>query len=92
MDRILFVIYPLLVFVCPDSLMKKKNELLVALATLWWISRILRSFYIRPDVMHRETLVLFTCTGRALAEVLFALVKFIFLSAIKAYIFPRADL
>jgi hypothetical protein len=72
--------------------MKKKNVLLVALATLWWVLCIFRRFYIRPDMMHRETLVLFTCTCGTLAEVLFALVKFIFLSAIKAYIFPRADL
>ena len=80
------------VFVCPDGMRKKKNILLVALATLGWILCIFRCFYIRPDVMHRETLVLFTCTGRTFAEVLFALVKFILLSAIKAYIFPRADL
>jgi|GEM_PF-4935668 len=72
--------------------MKKKIVLLVTLATLWWVLRIFRSFYIRPDVSHRETLVLLTCACRTLAEVLFTLVKFIFLPAIEAYIFPRADL
>jgi len=52
---------------------------------------ICRGLDIRPDVGHRETLVLFAGAGRAFAEVLFALVKGELFSAIDTDVFAGPD-
>jgi len=71
--------------------LKKMEKLLVTFTAFWRIFSILRSFYIRADMRHGEALVLFAGTGWTFPEILFALVQCKFLSAIKAYIFARAD-
>jgi hypothetical protein len=52
---------------------------------------ILRGLHIRPDVGHRETLILFARTVGTLPEILLALVKLVFTTTIEADIFSRAD-
>ena len=75
-----------------DTMLTEKNKkLLVTLPTFWRIFRVLRCLYIRTDMRHREALVFFTGTSRTFPEILFALVKSEFLSAIKTNIFARAD-
>ena len=68
----------------------KNKELLEALPAFWRVLGIFRGLYIRPDVGHRETLVFGTGAGRALPEVLLALVESKFLSAIETDVFARA--
>lgn len=55
------------------------------------MKRIFRSFYIRPDMCHRETLVFFTCTVWTFSEILLDCVEFEFTSAIETDILPRTD-
>ena len=52
---------------------------------------VLRGLHIGPDVSNRETLILLTGTVGTLPEVLLALVKLVFTTAIEADIFSRAD-
>jgi hypothetical protein len=70
---------------------KKNEKLLVAFATFWRVTGILRSLDVRADVRHWETLVFCTGAGRTFPEILLALVQRKFLSAINAHIFARAD-
>ena len=49
------------------------------------------SLDIRPDMGHRETLVLLAGAGRAFAEILLALVEREFLAAIDTHVFSRPD-
>jgi hypothetical protein len=74
-----------------DRLQEKNKDLLEALAPFWRVLGICRGLDIWPDVGHRETLVLFTGTGRAFPEVLFALVKGSFFSAVDANVFAGSD-
>ncbi len=68
----------------------KNGGLLETLTTFRRIFCILRCLDIRPDMGHRETLVLFACTGRTLSEILLTFVKGVFLSTINAHIFSWA--
>ena len=70
---------------------KKNVKLDVAFSAFWRVLDIIRGLDIRTDVRHREALVLFTGTGRAFPEILFALVESEFLSAIDADIFAGPD-
>ena len=56
------------------------------------MNRILRRFYIRANVGHRETLVFFTGTVWAFSEVLLDGIEFVFTSTVQAYILSRTDL
>jgi len=60
---------------CCTMLDEKNKKLLVALATFWWIPGILRGLDIRPDMRHREALVLFAGTGGTFSEILLAFVQ-----------------
>jgi len=66
-------------------------ELHVAFAAFWRVLGIIRRLDIRPDMGHREALVLFTGAGRAFSEVLLALVESQFLSTVNTHIFAGAD-
>ena len=72
------------------TVLEKNKKLLEALPAFWRVLCIFRGLDIRPDVCHRETLVFGTGTGRALPEVLLALVESKFLSAVNTDIFARA--
>ena len=69
----------------------KNKELLEALPAFRRVLGIFRSFDIRPDVCHRETLVLLAGTGRTLAEILLALIQSKLFSAVDTDIFARAN-
>jgi hypothetical protein len=74
------------------TLAQRKNvELQVAFAAFWRVFRIFRGLDIRSDMSHREALVLFAGTGRAFAQILFALVKGQLFSAVNTHIFAGAD-
>jgi hypothetical protein len=65
---------------------------LVALSPLRRIHRIIRSFDIRSDVCHRETLILFTGTLGTLPEVLLGLIKGHFPPAVDTDVLSWTDL
>jgi len=69
-----------------------EKGLLVALSPLRRVLRILRRLYIRSDVCHGETLILFTGTLGTLPEILFGPVKGHFPPAVDADILPWTDL
>ena len=72
---------------------KKANvrELLIALSAFWRVHRVLRRLNVRTTVVHRETLVLLACAGRAFSEVLLTLVELVLSPAIDTDILARAD-
>jgi hypothetical protein len=70
----------------------KNKKLLETLSAFWRVLCILGGLDIRADVGHWETLVFLARACRAFPEILFALVKGVFLAAVNAHVFSRPDL
>jgi len=71
---------------------QKENERSdVTVAPLWRVFNIVGRLDIRPDVRHREALVLFAGTGGAFAEILLARIKRHLFSAVDTDIFTGTD-
>ena len=66
-------------------------ELHVAFATFWRVLGISRCLDVRPDVSHREALVLFAGARGAFPKILLALVEGQFLSTVNTHVFAGAD-
>jgi hypothetical protein len=71
---------------------RKNEKLLETLAAFGRVFCILGSFDVRSDMSHREALVFLAGTGRALAEILLALVKRELLAAVDTHVLSRPDL